>query len=674
MPTGMPTALSWHETNQRSLMTEVNRVRAALAAYVASRTGQDVLPAAHADFGQDSSDPDLQEGAAPVALDVVCISFGLSAFERDILLLAAGMELDAGFASACAAAQGEPRRAYPTFGLALGALPLAHWSAMIPTAPLRRWRLVEIGQGDTLLTSALRIDERILHYLTGLSHLDERLAGLVEVVETEGMGSLASTHQRLVDQIAALFSRPSPTSRRPHVQLCGDDELTKRQMAAAVSEALGCHLYRLAASSLPSAPQELDMVLRLWTREAVLTRSILLIENEGADAPEAGRDQALNTFLQGVSAPLILSVRERRRSGHCQFLTFEVEPPSHQERRHLWTQALDQWGPTLNGAVEAVSQQFHVSPSLIQAAGVALRAIEAEHGRSPSTGEEQADRLWEVCRRQARPRLDELAQRIEPSATWEDLVLPEAQRQTLREITIHVRHRHTVYETWGFAAKGMRGLGISALFVGASGTGKTMAAEVLAHSLRLDLYRIDLSQVVSKYIGETEKNLRKVFDAAEGGAAILLFDEADALFGKRSEVKDSHDRYANVEVSYLLQRMEAYRGLAILTTNMKAALDVAFMRRIRFVVQFPFPDLAQRAEIWRRIFPQAVPTEGLDWERLARLNVPGGHIRNIAMNATFLAADAGEAVTMRHLLQAARGEYAKLEKSLTEAEIGRWVP
>lgn len=200
-----------------------------------------------------------------------------------------------------------------------------------------------------------------------------------------------------------------------------------------------------------------------------------------------------------------------------------------------------------------------------------------------------------------------------------------------------------------------------------------MAAEVLARALRLDLYRIDLSQVISKFIGETEKNLRKVFDAAESGAAILLFDEADALFGKRSEVKDSHDRYANVEVSYLLQRMEAYSGLAILTTNMKAALDQAFLRRIRFVVQFPFPDAAQRAEIWRHIFPAGVPTAGLDWAQLARLNVSGGHIRNIAMNATFLAAEDGQAVGMQHLLQAARGEYAKLDKPLTEAEIARWV-
>jgi SpoVK/Ycf46/Vps4 family AAA+-type ATPase len=230
-----------------------------------------------------------------------------------------------------------------------------------------------------------------------------------------------------------------------------------------------------------------------------------------------------------------------------------------------------------------------------------------------------------------------------------------------------------VYETWGFAAKSSRGLGISALFAGVSGTGKTMAAEVLANELQLDLYRIDLSQVVSKYIGETEKNLRRVFDAAEEGGAILLFDEADALFGKRSEVKDSHDRYANVEVSYLLQRMESYRGLAILTTNMKEALDSAFLRRIRFVVQFPFPDAEGRAEIWRRVFPAQTPTEGLDVLQLAHLNVAGGNIRNIALNAAFLAAESSQPVRMSHLKRAAGTEYAKLERPLSENETGGWV-
>src|SRR5262249_35465191 len=245
--------------------------------------------------------------------------------------------------------------------------------------------------------------------------------------------------------------------------------------------------------------------------------------------------------------------------------------------------------------------------------------------------------------------------------------------EALHRIAAHVRHRAKVYEDWGFAARSSRGPGISALFAGPSGTGKTMAAEVLAGELRLDLYRIDLSSVVSKYIGETEKNLRRIFDAAEEGGAVLLFDEADALFGKRSEVKDSHDRYANIEVGYLLQRMEAYRGLAVLTTNLKNSLDPAFLRRIRFVVQFPFPDALQRAEIWRRVFPPNTPTEGLDINVLARLNVAGGNIRNIALNAAFLAADAGEPVRMAHLLQAAQSEYAKPEKPLTEVETAGWA-
>jgi SpoVK/Ycf46/Vps4 family AAA+-type ATPase len=240
-------------------------------------------------------------------------------------------------------------------------------------------------------------------------------------------------------------------------------------------------------------------------------------------------------------------------------------------------------------------------------------------------------------------------------------------------VEAQVAHRATVYETWGFNKAGSRGLGINTLFAGSSGTGKTLAAEVLAHALRLDLYRIDLSGVVSKYIGETEKNLRRVFDAAEEGGAILFFDEADALFGKRSEVKDSHDRYANIEINYLLQRMESYRGVAILATNMKGALDPAFLRRLRFVVNFPFPDARQRCEIWRRVIPPNTPREALDLFKLARLNVAGGNIRNIALNAAFLAAADGGRVQMSHLLSATRTEYAKLERPLTEAEIGGWV-
>ncbi len=300
----------------------------------------------------------------------------------------------------------------------------------------------------------------------------------------------------------------------------------------------------------------------------------------------------------------------------------------------------------------------------------------AEGGReehTPHAPDRLSSKLWDACRLQARPRMEGLAQRIDTASEWSDLVLPEAQKRILRQIAVHVRQRSKVYRTWGFAAKSARGLGISALFAGPSGTGKTMASEALASELRLDLYRIDLSQVVSKYIGETEKNLGRIFDAADEGAGILLFDEADALFGKRTEVKDSHDRYANIEVSYLLQRMEAYRGLAILTTNRKNALDQAFLRRIRFVAEFPFPDSVQRAEIWRRMFPKETPTEGLRIERLARLNASGGNIRNIAINAAFLAADSGEPVRMHHLLSATRSEFAKLEMPLTDSEVAGWL-
>jgi SpoVK/Ycf46/Vps4 family AAA+-type ATPase len=250
--------------------------------------------------------------------------------------------------------------------------------------------------------------------------------------------------------------------------------------------------------------------------------------------------------------------------------------------------------------------------------------------------------------------------------------LPDEQLNRLREIAAQVKQRSKVYNDWGFALKTSRGLGISALFAGESGTGKTMAAEVLANDLQLDLYKIDLSKVVNKYIGETEKNLKRVFDAAEDGGAILLFDEADALFGKRSEVKDSHDRYSNIEVSYLLQRMEAYRGLAILTTNMKKALDTAFLRRLRFIVHFPFPDTAQRAEIWKKIFPGNTPVQDLDNEKLSKLSLPGGSISNIALNAAFYAAGENKKVSMYHISKAAKAEYDKIEKPLTNIEIKGW--
>lgn len=281
-----------------------------------------------------------------------------------------------------------------------------------------------------------------------------------------------------------------------------------------------------------------------------------------------------------------------------------------------------------------------------------------------------ADDLWQACRDLSAWRIDGLAQRLKPCYTWDDIVLPSDLMRQLREIANQVSARPIVYESWGFGARLPRGRGISALFSGPSGTGKTMAAEILANSLNLDVYRIDLAGVVSKYIGETEKNLRNVFDAAEQSGAILFFDEADALFGKRTEVRDSHDRYANIEVNYLLQRMEDYRGLAILCTNRRTALDRAFLRRLRFLLEFPFPSADNRRLIWSKAFPAETPLSGLDLDCLSRLEITGGNIRNIALNAAFLAASEGASVQMAHVLHAARREYAKIDKLLTEAEFG----
>jgi hypothetical protein len=674
---------NWHEANQRYLMAAMAVVRESLEQHAAradSQAGEQPLTDAPSGATRQSLKQAAAEMPAPPALETLCAAFALSPFERDVLLLCAGVELDSAFAALCAAAQGDPRRAHPTFSLALAALPDPHWSALAPTAPLRRWRLIEARTGEMLTTSPLRIDERVLHYLAGVSYLDERLHGLVEPLPEAG--ELPPSHRAIAERIATLWS--SAESAPPAIQLCGDEDAGKRAIVATGCAALGLHAHAVRAAEIPSSPAEREALARLWEREAALAGSALLIDCEAAD----GHTHAALALLASVHGLIIVTSREPLRSRERQLLRLDVNKPTTVEQRALWQSALGTWEVALNGQLDPVVAQFNLGTQAIRAASAEVmsriedRGSRVEDGdprssifnpRSSTLDPQSSILLWDACRAQARPRLDDLALRIGPAAAWDDLVLPAAQMNTLREIATHVRQRFKVYETWGFAAKSARGLGISALFTGDSGTGKTMAAEVLANELRLDLYRIDLSSVVSKYIGETEKNLRRVFDAAEEGGAVLLFDEADALFGKRSEVKDSHDRYANIEVSYLLQRMEAYRGLAILTTNLKSALDAAFLRRIRFVVQFPFPDAAQRAEIWRRIFPSETPTEGLDVTKLARLNVAGGNIRNIALNAAFLAADAGEQVRMSHLLRAARGEYAKLEKPLTEGEIGGWV-
>jgi hypothetical protein len=618
------------EANQAFLAAAFARLRA--------RLGRE--PPAEANSAADG----MAEAPALVRLGQL---FGLSAFERETLLMCAGVEMDSRLAALVAEAQGHSQRSYVTFGLAMSALPDAHWSALAPSRPLRRFRLIEVEPGYGLSAAPLRIDERILHYLAGVNLLDGRLQSLLRPCPAPDW--IAEPHRKAAARAARAFGSSPP----PAVVMCGDDPDGQQDAAAHAARECGWRLFALDAGDLPPLGAELNQLVLLWEREAALLSAALLLCCPSGELSAAARYAA-----ERLASPLFLSCGEPERLDRPS-LRFDVMKPPPPEQKRLWRQALGPAAERMNGALDDLAEQFRLSAKTIFT-NAALAPLEGAG-------------LWDACRALARTKLEDLAQRIVPTAGWEDLVLPEQQLETLRQLADQVRHRMQVYETWGFADKGRRGLGVSALFAGPSGTGKTLAAEVLARELDLDLYRIDVSRVVSKYIGESAKNMKQVFDAGEEGGVVLLFDEADALFGKRSEVKDSHDRYANIDVGYLLQRMETFQGLAILTTNLKSSLDRSFQRRLRFTVTFPFPDAAQREAIWGRVFPAKTATEGLAPKRLAQLSMAGGNIRNIAMNGAFLAAADGRPVGMAHLLRAAQQEADKIDRPLADSEIRGWV-
>jgi hypothetical protein len=609
----------------------------------------------------------------PPALMILAHRLGLSHFEQQVLLLCAAVDLDTWIPSLCARAQRDPHKPYPTFALALTLFDEPVWNALSPQNPLRYWRLIEINQpGATPLTaSALRADERLVNYLKGLNYLDDRLGPLVEPLfgEVGHDDVLPPSQERQASELVARLRAVANAGCAPVIEMLGRETESKRAVAREVASKLGLNLYRLSAGLLPGQGPNLETFSRLWQRESLLMPLALYVdmgETGGAGSHET-QVTAVYRFIGRAQGIFFLDVEEPQKISDRPVYSVEVQKPTPQEQRSAWLLALGEGAEDLSGRLAA---QFNLSQREIE-------QIVAAVLDEDETGHSLEERLWETCLAASRPKLERLAQRIDAKATWDNIVLPEEERTLLRQIAQQVRQRSRVYEDWGFRQRMNRGLGISALFAGESGTGKTMAAEVIANELKLYLYRIDLSAVVNRYIGETEKNLRRVFDAAEDSGAILFFDEADALFGKRSEVKDSHDRYANIEINYLLQRMEAYRGLAILATNMKSALDPAFMRRLRFIVNFPFPGVKERKLIWENVFPKAdeshgltgTPVEGLNYDRLAKLNLTGGSIHNIALNAAFLAAQAESKVTMPFVLEAARTEFRKLERPINEADF-----
>ena len=630
-----------HEINQAGLCRELDRVYGALT-------------------GGGAPGPE-STGPPAVALERICEKFKLTPFERDLLLLCAGCELESRFSEACAAANHDPRLIWPTLGMAFTALEGPHWSAIGPEGPLRYWRMIEISPGAGLVRSPLRIAERILHFLTGISCIDDRLQSIVRRLECHAAGNPAP-YTACAARVAEYWASAGGVSRPVLLvgRSCG-----ALLVAEEISRMQGLPCFTMRATDIPQATDERAQIARLWTREALLTGAPLLIATGEGDAQDTAR---LTGFLDMACGPIAVEVRESSQLEPIAGFPIRVPSMTVPERKAIWVESLGDAALSMNGSLDRIADYFDLDAGAIRLAGAIVRDAAAKH-----TGSNTAELAWQECRVHACRSFEGLARRIQPRATWEDLILPEAQKDTLHQIAAHLRQRSVVNGEWGFAERYSRGLGVTALFAGASGTGKTMAAEVVAHELDLDLFQIDLSGVVSKYIGETEKNLRRIFDAAENSGAVLLFDEADALFGKRSEVKDSHDRYANLEVSYLLQRMESYRGLAILTTNMKHALDASFLRRIRFILQFPFPSAVERSRIWQRVFPAQTPVGTLDFARISQLNVAGGVIRNIAVHAAFLAADQGTEVGMEHVLRAAKAEYAKLDRPLTPSEIGGWA-
>jgi hypothetical protein len=635
----------WLDRNLASLDSAVARVRFFLdrALMQRMRTAA-IAPAAV----EEPPRPGAPDGY--FALDALRDRFGLDPFELDLVVLVVAAEISAEIAQLCA--QLQPDRGQVTFGLALAVLPGAHWTALRPDSPLRGFDLIELDGGEGgagLALRRLKAAEPVIHFLLGAPSLDPALAAILDPVEA---AALWPSHAGAAGEAARLATAPV----NPIVHLTGRSEAVAG-VAAAASAMCGTRLLHLDSALLAADPAALDLFRRRWNRDSLLNGAALLIECGDL----GGRPGAAASILQlcaRAASPIFLTGDLPAGAGGNEVrpvVRIDLPPAAAAESRAAWRDALGQAGLAVSGPLaERLSDQFRVAPDSMAALAAAAAAGAAAEGPDREAGA----RLWQLCRVQGRGRLEGLAARIEGKARLDDVVLQEEAAAALRQIVARHRNRARVLDSWNMGRE-QRGRGLSALFTGPSGTGKTLAAEAVANALELDLYRIDLASIVDKYVGETEKNLRRVFDAAEDMGAVLLFDEADALFSRRGDVKDSRDRSDNLEIGYLLQRIEAYSGIAVLTSNLPGAIDPAFLRRFAYVVAFGFPAEAQRRALWQRAFPSAAPTFGIDLDRLARLPLSGGQVSAVAMNAAFAAADSAEPIGMVHVGQAIALEFAK---------------
>ncbi|MBD1887664.1 ATP-binding protein [Microcoleus vaginatus] len=609
--------------------------------------------------------------------------FQLTPIDLDILALALAPNLDRRYERLYAYLQDDIRAKHPTVDLALNLLSptagdkLQQRDRFSPDAPLIRHHLLHLhSQPDTptpLLAQTLHLDAQIVRYLLGNNGLDSRLSNFCQLIHPTLTLNQLFLNPELQQKLSAL------AENHQHLRLYfqGTDTSSKRRAAEALAQELHTPLLAADISRLTTNPKtDIEPTLNLLWREAWFQNALLYLDGWD-NLPASDRALASDTLLATPLPLTILCGTEPWNpiSGILGVVTVPIPLPDFLQRRHCWQTHLKSAGISLTDSdLYAIADRFRLtSDRIADAVATACNQIRVEGKKD--TEPKIAD-LFAAARAQSGHDLTRLARPIEPKYRLEDIVLPIEQKTQLREICDRATHQTKVLSEWGFDNHLSMGKGLNVLFSGVPGTGKTMAAEAIARELQLDLYKIDLSQIVSKYIGETEKNLDRIFTAAATSNAILLFDEADALFGKRSEVKDARDRYANIEIGYLLQKMEEYEGIAILTTNLGNNMDDAFTRRLSFIIGFPFPKEAERYQIWQKIFPDSTPLGAdLDLEFMARrFEIAGGNIRNIALAAAFLAAaEKADDVRMSHLIRATRREYQKIGKIILDEDLGSYA-
>lgn len=621
-------------------------------------------------------------------------AFQLSSFDLDVLLVALAPEVDLRYERLYAYLQDDVTRRRPSIDLAFNLLctspedKLARRAHVAAAAPLCRHALLSLLADPQqlrppLLAQYLKLDGQIIAYLLADDTLDARLTSCCEWAEPTATFADLPVGSELKKAITGMAIQARERQQSLRLYLQGPPGVGKRGLAEALAGLLGAPLLVADLARTPIAVEEFAAVLTVLFRTALLQEAMLYCT--GFDTLLAGeharRYQDLLNRIGRHAGVVILAGSQAWRPAADPTRTIQaIRFPAidfWQRRAYLQT-CLAASGIALAASeLEALAGRLQLTPE--QISGTVAGAVNLARWRGALTATRPDEtpnsqptlaELFAAARAQSDHHLHDLARKITPRYTWDDLVLPADELAQLHEICQQAKHRHTVYDQWGFGRKPALGKGLNVLFSGPPGTGKTMAGDVIANELSLTLYKIDLSQVVSKYIGETEKNLERIFTAAQNTHAILFFDEADALFGKRSEVRDAHDRYANIEVGYLLQKMEEYEGVAILATNLRSHMDDAFVRRMHAIVEFPFPDELHRRRIWEVMFPPEAPlAEDLDLAVLAReVKLAGGNIRNIALTAAFYAADAGETIGMSHLLRAARREHQKIGRTWNEVK------